>query len=77
MLYTPGDTMKHNNQQDDKPVEEGEQHKVKIEDMGDKGDGIASVDGFVIFVPGAEEHQTYEIEITSVADNYAFAEIIR
>ena len=33
------------------PVREGEELDVTIEAIGDKGDGIAKKDGFVLFVP--------------------------
>ena len=59
----------------DKPVSEGELTEVEIEDLGSKGDGIARKEGFVIFVPGGEVGETYEVEVTSVGRKFAFAEI--
>ena len=59
----------------DKPVSEGEITEVEIEDLGSKGDGIARKEGFVIFVPGGEVGETYEIEVTSVGRKFAFGEI--
>jgi predicted RNA-binding protein with TRAM domain len=59
----------------DKPVSEGELTEVEIEDLGSKGDGIARKEGFVIFVPGGEVGETYEIEVTSVGRKFAFGEI--
>ena len=35
------------------PVREGEELDVKIEAVGEKGDGIAKVKGFVLFVPNS------------------------
>lgn len=60
----------------DKPVSEGDTVEVEIDDLGSKGDGIARVEGFVVFVPGAEVEQTYEVEVTSVGNKFAFAEIV-
>lgn len=60
----------------DKPVSEGDVVDVDVEDLGSKGDGIARVEGFVVFVPGAEVDTTYEVEITSVGNKFAFAEIV-
>ena len=60
----------------DKPVSEGDIVDVDVEDLGSKGDGIARVEGFVVFVPGAEVDTTYEVEITSVGNKFAFAEIV-
>lgn len=59
----------------DKPVDEGDVVEVEIDDLGSKGDGIARVDGFVIFVPGGEVGETYDVEVTSVGRKFAFAEI--
>lgn len=59
----------------DKPVSEGDVVELDIEDLGSKGDGIARVEGFVVFVPGGEVDQTYDVEITSVGRKFAFGEI--
>ena len=59
----------------DKPVSEGDIVEVEIDDLGSKGDGIARVEGFVVFVPGAEVGETYDVEVTSVGNKFAFAEI--
>lgn len=60
----------------DKPVSEGDIVELEIEDLGSKGDGIARVEGFVVFVPGGEVDQEYEVEITSVGRKFAFGEIV-
>ncbi len=61
----------------DPPVEEGDVRQVKIEDIGDQGDGIARVErGFVIIVPEAKEGEDVIIEITNVAENYAIGSIV-
>ncbi|QKQ98963.1 TRAM domain-containing protein [Candidatus Nanohaloarchaea archaeon] len=59
----------------DKPVSEGETVELEVEDLGSKGDGIARVEGFVVFVPGGEVGKKYEVEVTSVGRKFAFAEI--
>jgi predicted RNA-binding protein with TRAM domain len=59
----------------DKPVAEGDTVELEIEDLGSKGDGIARVEGFVIFVPGGEVGESYDVEITSVGRKFAFGEI--
>lgn len=62
-------------QEFDKPVSEGEIVELEIEDLGSKGDGIARVEGFVVFVPGGEVDESYDVEITSVGNKFAFGEI--
>lgn len=59
----------------DKPVSEGDIVELEVEDLGSKGDGIARKEGFVIFVPGGEVDETYDVEITSVGRKFAFGEI--
>lgn len=61
---------------EDKPVDKGDNVEVEIEDLGSKGDGIARIDGFVVFVPGAEVGNEYEVEITSVGRKFAFGEVV-
>ena len=59
------------------PVAEGDHRTVDIETIGDQGDGIARVErGYVIIVPDTDPDERVEIEITSVTDTVAFAEVI-
>jgi predicted RNA-binding protein with TRAM domain len=58
------------------PVNVGEEHDVKIEDMGRSGDGIAKIEGFIIFVPNTKKGQEVKIKITETKRNLAFAELV-
>ncbi len=58
------------------PVNVGDIVEVKIEAVGEKGDGIAKVKGFVIFVPNAKEGETVKIKITKVLRKVGFGEIV-
>jgi predicted RNA-binding protein with TRAM domain len=58
------------------PINEGEEYDVKIEDMGKDGDGIAKIEGFIVFVSGAKVGDEVKIRINSVRRNFAFAEIV-
>ncbi len=58
------------------PLNEGEEYDVKIEDMGRDGDGIAKIEGFIVFVSGAKVGDEVKIRINSVRRNFAFAEIV-
>ena len=58
------------------PVKVGQELDVKIEAVGEKGDGIAKVKGFVLFVPGVKENDEVRIKITKVLKNVGFAEAI-
>lgn len=58
------------------PVRVGDELNLKIEAVGAKGDGIAKVKGFVIFVPSAQQGQEYKVRITKVLNKVGFGEIL-
>lgn len=60
----------------DVPVKEGDEIDVKIEAIGEKGDGIAKKDGFVIFIPGVSEGESVRIRVGKVLRKMAFGEKI-
>ena len=59
-----------------KPVEQGKEYAVQITELSRQGDGIARVQGFVIFVKGATAGQKARIKITRVGDRSANGEIV-
>lgn len=59
-----------------KPVEMGKEYEVEISEISKRGDGIARVQGFVIFVAGAKAGQKTKIRITSVGDRFAKGEVV-
>lgn len=65
-----------NNRSDTAPVNVGEEYDVKIEDMGRSGDGIAKVEGYIIFVPNTKKGQEVKIKITETKRNLGFAELV-
>lgn len=63
---------------DQPPVSEGEERRLQIEDLGDKGDGIARVGpGYIVFVSDTEIGQQPLVRITTVRENFAFAEVLK
>jgi predicted RNA-binding protein with TRAM domain len=58
------------------PVREGEVLEVEIEAVGEKGDGIARKDGFVLFVPGVKEGDRVKVKVTRVLRKVGFAEVV-
>ena len=58
------------------PVNVGETHTVKIEARGRGGDGIARVQGFVVFVPGTSPGDEVKVRITVVRRRFATAEVV-
>lgn len=58
------------------PVKVGEELDVKIEAVGEKGDGIAKKNGFVLFVPSVQNGDEVRIRVTKVLRKVGFAEVI-
>ena len=58
-----------------KPVETGKEYDVQITETSRQGDGIAKVQGFVIFVKNAKVGQNVKIKITNVGARFATAEL--
>jgi predicted RNA-binding protein with TRAM domain len=58
------------------PVKEGNTYKVTIESLGREGDGIAKIEGFVVFVPGAQVGEELDVKINKVTRRVAFGEKI-
>ena len=59
-----------------KPVEVGKEYDVTISDTSRRGEGIAKIDGFVIFVAGAKQGQSARIKISRVTDRFATGEVV-
>ena len=64
-----------NDRSNDAPIKEGGEYDVKIEDTGRDGDGIARIEGFVVFVSGAKVGDEVTIRVNSVRRNFGFADI--
>jgi predicted RNA-binding protein with TRAM domain len=58
------------------PVKVGDEIDVKIEAVGEKGDGIAKKDGFVLFVAGTKQGEDVRIRVTKVLQKVGFAEVV-
>ncbi len=58
------------------PVNVGDEIDLKIEAVGEKGDGIAKVKGFVIFVPNTKAGDEVKVKITKVLRKVGFGEVV-
>src|SRR3989344_3493828 len=58
------------------PVNVGDEIDLKIEAVGEKGDGIAKIKGFVIFVPNAKQGEEVKVRITKVLRKVGFGEVV-
>jgi len=55
------------------PVKVGEEYDVVIESVGSRGDGIARIQGFIVFVPGSKVGDHLHVKIESVSRRFAVA----
>jgi len=58
-----------------RPVKVGEEYDVEITEVGSKGDGIARIKNFVVFVPGSKKGDKKHIRIKEVRNKFAIGEI--
>ena len=59
-----------------KPVEVGKEYDVTISEISRRGDGIAKIDGFVIFVAGAKQGWQGKVKVSQVANRFATASVV-
>lgn len=58
------------------PVKENQELEVTIADIGSRGDGIARIQSYMIFVPRSKIGERVKIRILSVREKFAVAERI-
>ena len=58
------------------PVELGQEYEGEIEDISRRGDGIARIEGFVIFVANAKQGEHVKFKISQVGRRFAVAELV-
>ncbi len=58
------------------PVRKGQEIDVVINDIGTRGDGIARIQNFLIFVPQVKVGERVKVKIVSVGKKFAIAEKI-
>jgi predicted RNA-binding protein with TRAM domain len=59
-----------------KPVEAGKEYKVRIIDRSERGEGVARIEGFIVFVRGAKPGEEVRIKVTNVGARAATGELI-
>ena len=58
------------------PVAVGDEIDVRIDSVGEKGDGVARKNGFILFVPGTSKGDYVKIRISKVLPKVGFAQVI-
>jgi len=59
-----------------KPVSVGDEIVVEIIGLSKRGDGVAKVKGYVIFIPHAKIGDRVKVKITTIKPSFALGEII-
>jgi predicted RNA-binding protein with TRAM domain len=59
-----------------KPVEVGQEYDVEIKEVSRRGDGIARIEGFVVFVPSTQNGDHVKIRVTRISRRFAEAEVV-
>ena len=59
-----------------KPVEVGKEYEVDVTEISRQGDGIARVEGFVVFVKNAKVGQKVKVRVTQVGSRFGIATVV-
>lgn len=59
-----------------KPVEMGKEYEVEVTERSDRGDGIARIQGFVVFVKNGKVGDKVKVKVTSIGNRFAIGEIV-
>ena len=57
-------------------IEENETYELRIESIGNRGDGIAKVEKFLIFIPNTTKGEIVRAKIKKISGTLAFAEVV-
>jgi len=60
-----------------KPVELDREYEAEIEDISRRGDGVAKIQGFIIFVPNTKQGEHVKFKITRVGSRFAIGELVK
>jgi predicted RNA-binding protein with TRAM domain len=58
------------------PVELGKEYEADIAELSRRGDGIAKIKGFVVFISNTKPGDHVKFKVTRVANRFATAEVI-
>jgi len=60
-----------------KPVEVDKEYEAEIQDISRRGDGIAKIEGFIIFVPNTKQGDHVKFKVTRVGSRFATGELVQ
>ena len=53
-----------------------QEYEAEIEELSRRGDGIAKIEGFVIFVPNTKQGEHVKFKITRLGNRFAVGELV-
>ncbi len=59
-----------------KPVEVGKEYDVEIQEMSRRGEGVARIQGLVVFIPNTKTGDHVKIRVKSISRRFAEAEVV-
>jgi predicted RNA-binding protein with TRAM domain len=59
-----------------KPVEVGTEYDVEITELSRRGDGVAKIKGFIVFVKGSRVGDKAKIKVDTVGPRFATASVV-
>ncbi len=59
-----------------KPVEVGKEYEVEIQETSRRGEGIARIQGLVVFVPKTKAGDHVKIRVTRISRRFAEAQMV-
>ena len=59
------------------PIEKNKEYIVDIIDNGFEGEGIAKIENFTIFIPGAMKGEKVKILVLKVLSSHAFGKVLK
>jgi predicted RNA-binding protein with TRAM domain len=60
-----------------KPVKVGDELELEISEISRRGDGLARVQGYVVFVPNTKQGDKVKVRISQIRPSFAVGEVIR
>jgi len=60
-----------------KPVEIGKEYEVDIQETSRRGEGIARIQGLVVFIPNTRPGEHVKVRVTRISRRFAEAEVLK
>lgn len=70
-------TVKITKEQEEKGIAEGKIYTVTVQDISQRGDGVAKINHHVVFIPNVTKGSVIKIKIDKISGNTAFAHEVR